>query len=126
MLTKKLISVIRKPARRAQSDSREIYRLFYDCGRYPFDFADDFTSEGWMQCDTDDDASYFGVWVNPKQLFVLTYAEGDWALICYADREQYNAAVKAIGERHGHGCAFMAIDRNTITTYTQDRSGLLA
>ena len=36
--------------------------------RYLFDFDDDFRGAGWLQFDTDQDAWYYGVWVNPKTL----------------------------------------------------------
>ena len=31
----------------------------------------------WKQYDTDQDAPWFGVWVNPKTWQILTFAEGD-------------------------------------------------
>lgn len=43
--------------------------------RYDYDFS--LSSTEWAQVDTPQDASYFGVWVNPFLMRVLTYVEGD-------------------------------------------------
>lgn len=34
-------------------------------------------SDGWQQYDTDQDAYYFGIWINPVKRETFTYAEGD-------------------------------------------------
>lgn len=52
-------------------------RYFYPVGRYEFDFKLCPAIQGWAQIDTSQDASYFGAWVNPMTLRVVTYAEGD-------------------------------------------------
>ena len=46
-----------------------------DADRYLFDFDDGFRTAGWLQFDTDQDASYYGVWVNPKLFRTLNYCE---------------------------------------------------
>src|SRR5438132_508470 len=72
---------------------KQIRRAFLPSERYGVDFAEDFKAEGWEQFDTDQDAHYFGVWVNRGRLQTLTYAEGDWTLVTCSDREHYNAEI---------------------------------
>ena len=62
-------------------EGRVIQRAFRPSERYVVDFADNRTQEGWMQFDTNQDAPYYGVWVNPAKLQTLSYAEGDWSLV---------------------------------------------
>ncbi len=45
--------------------------------RYHFDFKTCQPSKGWAQLDTKQDASYFGTWVNPITLELVSYCEGD-------------------------------------------------
>ena len=92
--------------------------------RYIVDFAPDFKSEGWQQFDTDQDAHYFGVWVNPVKLITLTYAEGDWSLVVCPDTAHYNAEIKSMCEFYREGYEFKTIDTDSghITEYRQDRS----
>jgi len=48
-----------------------------DADRYMFDFTDCHCKDGWAQCDTRQDASYFGTWANPLTLKIVQFAEGD-------------------------------------------------
>ncbi len=109
-----------------QSGNR-LYRLFWSAERYVVDFAEDFTSLGWQQFDTDQDAWYFGVWVNPRTHQVLTYAEGDWDLVDGDGKEGYNAEIKRMIEFYGEGEVAKEIDftTNTITIHRQDRAQFL-
>lgn len=108
----------------ATKDGCAIYTRFFSSERYGIDFADDFTSEGWLQFDTDQDAPYFGVWVNPRLFLTLTYAEGDWSLVECPDRERYNRVINTMIEFYGEGFVAIAIDidAKTKTTYRQDRT----
>jgi hypothetical protein len=47
----------------------------FDGSRYRYD--DTLGGLGFRQYDTDQDAWYFGVWVNISQRIIFTYAEGD-------------------------------------------------
>lgn len=108
-------------------DGNTILRTFYSSERYLIDFADDFKSEGWMQFDTDQDASYFGVWVNPTKLMTLSYAEGDWTLVICPDSDRYNRSVQRMCEFYGEGFEAIAYDSEwNRTIYRQDRSMFFA
>jgi len=103
-----------------------VYRMVHDAERYVIDFAADFATDGWQQFDTDQDAHYFGVWLNPRKLWSLTYAEGDWSLTVCQDAEHYNAAVRAVIKFYGEGFVAKVIDaEGQMAIYQQDRSKFL-
>ena len=103
-----------------------IYQAFLSDERYSVDFADDFKSEGWEQYDTDQDACYFGVWMNKSKLMTLTYAEGDWSLVVCSDTQHYNAEITDALAFYGEGRIAMTIDDDgTATEYKQDRAEFL-
>ena len=110
----------------------EVRRAFLPSERYRVDFADDFKAEGWEQFDTDQDACYFGVWVNRQRFQTLTYAEGDWTLVNCPDAAHYNAEIQDCIRFYGEGFEFKTIDvdrgagiPNLVTTYRQDREKFL-
>jgi len=100
-----------------------VYRLFMPGQRYTVDFAEDFKAEGWQQFDTDQDAHYFGVWVNRPKRMTLTYAEGDWTLVECPTIETYRAEIEDACRFYGEGFICKAVDTDTraVTTYVQDR-----
>jgi hypothetical protein len=100
-----------------------VYRAFRPAERYIIDFAPDFSSEGWLQFDTDQDAPYFGQWVNPKKFMTLCYCEGDWQLVTCLDKEHYNVEIRSAIEFYGEGeiCTFIDPETKTSTIYKQDR-----
>ncbi len=112
---------IKKLGEKSEVKNGTIWRLFHPSERYSIDFADDFNSEGWKQYDTDQDAHYFGVWVNPVKFQVLTYAEGDWDFHVLGGREQFNAEIARMNEFYGEGFEFITIGAEGKTTYRQNR-----
>ena len=100
-----------------------IYERFFDSERYGIDFADDFKEAGWEQFDTDQDAAYFGVWINASKRWTLTYCEGDWSLIKCETSDQYKAEIQSLIGFYGEGRIALAISTDgTATEYRQDRS----
>lgn len=79
--------------------------------------AEDRHCEGWRQFTTDQDAHYFGFWVNPSKLQTLCYAEGDWTLVSCADAEHYNAEILCACEFYDEGYEFITLDIETRTRY---------
>ena len=103
-----------------------IYRTNTDTDRYIVDSADNFTAEGWQQFDTNQDANYFGVWVNPKTRQTLCYAEGDWMLVECKDLESYKATIRDTIAFYGEGCEARTIDAaGNMKVFRQDRSKFL-
>ena len=58
----------------------KITRGFKDTERYEFDCGVCSSDRGYAQMDTSQDASYFGIWVNPFYLTIFSYMEGDTCL----------------------------------------------
>lgn len=54
-----------------------INRAFNPSNRYTYDFNICTTDKGWAQIDTPEDAEYFGNWINPFQMKIFSYVEGD-------------------------------------------------
>ena len=106
----------------------DVRTIIHEVDRYIVDFATDFQSEGWQQFDTDQDAAYFGVWINPRTFQVLTYAEGDWTLIDCHDRDRYRVEVQRLIDFHAPGEICTVIDSKTgdVTIVRQDRSAFLS
>lgn len=60
------------------SAAATITREFYPMAdRYAFDTGRCAWSQGWVQVDTTQDASYFGTWANLRERQILCFAEGD-------------------------------------------------
>ena len=103
-----------------------VYDMHYPDERYRVDFADDFGSEGWEQFDTDQDAPYFGVWMNKTTRRTLTYAEGDWMVVTCSDDEHYNAEVLDAIRFYGEGRIARVIGNDgSAVDYGQDRARFL-
>ncbi len=121
MLISSLIKLIKsqdKPVEYLKSGAR-IYRAFMSTDRYVVDTAKD--RAGWKQFDTDQDAPYFGYWVNPWTLQTLSYTEGDWYLVECEHLGQYNDQIQRACEFHGPGSVATVIDDDAVTVYRQDR-----
>jgi hypothetical protein len=55
----------------------------------------------WAQYDTDQDAWYFGVWVNAITRQVMTWAEGDESLTTCPTVESFQAELDSMAECYG-------------------------
>ena len=106
----------------ATRDGCQVSRFNDPAERYLVDFAEGFTEEGWQQFDTDQDASYFGQWVNPRLRLTLAYCEGDWTLVECPSDETYNREIERLCEFFGEGRICLAIGDDGATEYRQDRS----
>jgi len=111
-----------KQTRQAKDGSYVIFDRFWPSERYVIDFAPDFSSGGWEQFDTSQDAAYFGVWCNKRQRQTLSYSEGDWCWCKYASTAAYNVGIREMIEFHGEGFVCKALDKEgRWTEYRQDR-----
>lgn len=100
-----------------------VHRQFHSSERYIVDFAEQFKAEGWMQFDTDQDAHYFGFWVNPTTRTTLTYCEGDWSVVDCPTVETYNAEIESAAEFYGEGRIALVIHEDgSATEFRQDRA----
>lgn len=79
--------------------------------RYKYDFQICSYANGWAQLDTDQDASYFGTWLNPTTRQILSYTEGDVCVTTVDTDEELVAevaSIKAWNDQQGH--RFIGID----------------
>ena len=66
--------------------------------RYKYDFN---ILKDWEQYDTDQDASYFGVWVNIEKRHIFTYAEGDTTLVTCPNIDTFKAELADMARFYG-------------------------
>jgi len=102
----------------------EIIRSFDpSTDRYAFDFGRCCHTKGWKQWDTDQDASYFGVWVHPEKMQVITYAEGDIVQVKCPSMAAFKQELQAMADCYGNPPPFAtAIARDgSVTKYYDTR-----
>lgn len=88
-------------APRRNAHGNIVERWFSDrLTRYTFDGLCD-RSTGWAQYDTEQDASYFGVWVHIEERRILTYAEGDITLVSCRDDAHLKAELDDMARLYG-------------------------
>lgn len=124
MKVKTLEQIMRRhPVKRKSTAGNAMFEFFAPDERYCVDFAPDFKEQGWEQYDTDQDAHYFGVWVNPSKRLTLSYAEGDWRMVECATVENYNKEIQGMNEFYGKGFIAKCFDmEGQITVIEQDRN----
>ena len=76
-----------------------IERAFW-CMRERYHYDSKLGSD-WKQYDTDQDAPYFGIWVNTKARKVLTFAEGDETTVTCPTREALKAELASMEKFYG-------------------------
>lgn len=81
---------------------------FHIGDRYYFDFEACKNSNGWCQIDTEQDASYYGNWINPAALKAVTFAEGDLAQISFEHFAEMTAWMERFAAHPGLG--FLGLD----------------
>ena len=130
----RIIEVLRQWAKDKEPDNTRVNpqgnilaHSFCHHDRYLWDFCSEFTSAGFKQFDTDQDAHYFGTWVNPQTMEVFSYIEGDVHLVVCEDKEQYNKEIQSMIDYYGEGREFAVVDvkENMFTEYRQNRSSFL-
>jgi hypothetical protein len=73
-----------------------IKREFIQTTRYQFDTGMCSLKNGWAQVDSPQDASYYGIWANPKTLQVFSYVEGDCILCSAESPEEFAEEIRRI------------------------------
>lgn len=79
--------------------------------RYWYDFKVCPAERGWAQVDTSQDASYYGMWINPGKLKLFEFCEGDitsWQCDTAPELVQLMAETRDSLTRNGH--RFKGID----------------
>jgi hypothetical protein len=90
--------------------------------RYFYDFEGLDRAE-WKQFDTDQDASYFGVWVNVAKRMTFSYTEGDRTLVVCPTAESFRAELEDAERFYGPApYAAVGIDADgAVTKYYDER-----
>lgn len=68
--------------------------------RYLFDFRICTAAKGWAQFDTRQDAAYYGNWINPTSLELMSYAEGDVTRHTCESPAEFVAQVRSLAAWH--------------------------
>jgi len=99
-----------------------VERLFKSTERYEFDEK----LTGWVQYDTDQDAHYFGVWVNKAKRKTFTYCEGDITAVTCPTEESFQAEIEDLNRFYGPPPpAWRLIDNQGNVTHVFDKKGLM-
>ena len=69
----------------------KVNRWFEDTDRHEFDFGG---CRGWQQWDNEQDAWYYGNWLNIDELKSMSYVEGDVTEIKFNDIKEFSKHVK--------------------------------
>jgi len=79
----------------------KVQRFFVGGDRYHFDFEVCTAATGWAQYDTEQDASYFGVWVHRGRREIVTFCEGDLTRVICPTQAVFEAELAAMAEYYG-------------------------
>lgn len=81
-----------------------------DTTRYEFDFKLCSYTHGWAQLDTTADASYYGNWVHPDKLQIVSYVEGDVTVTTCDDDAEFVRELRSAIDWHRERGSFLGID----------------
>jgi hypothetical protein len=65
---------------------------------------------GWAQLDTNEDASWYGIWAHPKRRTVSTYCEGDISVATSDTDEEFCQEVRRVASFHTRHDGWLRID----------------
>lgn len=85
-----------------------IDRGCHQADRYYYDLT--LLAQGWQQYDTEEDAWYFGIWINTEKLETFTYAEGDTSHVIAPNVEAFRAELARLYQYQPQAPAFISID----------------
>ncbi|MGL5092190.1 MAG: hypothetical protein ACRC8B_14900 [Aeromonas sobria] len=85
-----------------------IDRGSHQADRYYYDRT--LLAQGWQQYDTEEDAWYFGIWINTETLETFTYAEGDTNHVIAPNVGAFRSELARLYQYHPQAPAFISID----------------
>ncbi|MGL5525087.1 MAG: hypothetical protein ACRDCY_15025 [Aeromonas veronii] len=85
-----------------------IDRGSHQADRYYYDRT--LLAQGWQQYDTEEDAWYYGIWINTRTLETFTYAEGDTSHVMAPNVEVFRSELARLYQYHPQAPAFISID----------------
>jgi hypothetical protein len=104
-----------------------VLRGFHENGsRYIYDQRLLGENSGWQQFDTNQDAEYFGVWINPNKRETFTYCEQDLIHVKCPSNSSYNREIRDLVEHYTQApsCKTIGAD-GSVTEYYEDAPLLL-
>ena len=101
------------------------HKFVMGVSRYLFDGSVCTKARGWTQYDTDQDASYFGIWVHHDNLGVVTFAEGDLTYFKARDADAFAAEIEGMNAFYKPAPAFTTIDADGRLTRHYSEEGLM-
>jgi hypothetical protein len=101
----------------------QVYRWFRETSSYRF--ASALPAQGYRQYDTDQDAAWFGVWINVEAGKIFTFAEGDCILVSCPTRAGFISELTHMESFYGSAPEFMRVlgEDGTVTRYVDVRPG---
>ncbi|MGL6370225.1 hypothetical protein ACSZNB_11485 [Aeromonas hydrophila] len=85
-----------------------INRGSHQTDRYYYDRT--LLAQGWQQYNTEEDAWYFGVWINTEKHETFTYAEGDTNHVIAPNVGAFRSELARLYQYHPQAPAFISID----------------
>lgn len=85
-------------------------RYMFDWNTYNFKSGMCSSAFGWAQVDTDQDASYHGIWANPFDLKMFTFIEGDTILVECENKEEFIKQIRECKTFQDKNGGFQGID----------------
>tara|TARA_Y100000401_G_scaffold110263_1_gene107325 strand:+ start:1695 stop:2132 length:438 start_codon:yes stop_codon:yes gene_type:complete len=114
-------------AQETKRTGRRLLRFFhYDSSRYSVEDKICPSCDGWTAFSTDQDAWYYGVWVNRSLRSVVCYAEGDLIVTVATSKEDFNQEIDALREFHGEPPVSISVidESGTLTRFRIERPDL--
>lgn len=103
-------------AKERSADNKHTWSWNRSGERYRYDHY--LLARGWQQWDTEQDAWYFGIWVNPRTYEIFTYCEGDCIHVVCETAEAFRAELTDMARTYGEAPPAMIVldlDNNTRT-----------
>lgn len=118
---RKLTRALKSAPRETNQRGNAVERWFRPSSSYAFDAK----LREYQRYSTDQDAEWFGVWVDVIQRKVFTYAEGDCILVSCPTSESFAAELADMELFYGPAPAFMrALNTDgSVTRYVETRPG---
>lgn len=98
-----------------------IDRGCHQADRYYYDQT--LLAQGWQQYDTEEDAWYYGIWINTEKFETFTYAEGDTSHVIAPNIEAFRSELARLYQCHPQAPAFISIDpeAGVVTRYFETK-----
>lgn len=114
--------VLKNAEPRTNERGNQVYSAFIGSrDRLHFDFNECKSEDGWKQYQTEQDASYFGMWIHIEKRMTVTYVEGDLIVVTCPSIETFRAEIEDAEKFYGPApVSIIAIDKDGNQTHFID------